>query len=57
MKIYYPTYTRLDSLAIGVLIGYLFQNSSVFREFHSPQRKQTFLWRSNSSMPFALAVQ
>ncbi|EQB93147.1 acyltransferase family protein [Elizabethkingia anophelis] len=33
MKIYYPTYTRLDSLAIGVLISYFFQNSSVFRNF------------------------
>ena len=33
MKIYYPTYTRLDSLAIGVLIGYFFQNSSIFRNF------------------------
>ena len=25
MKIYYPTYTRLDSPAIGVLIGYFFK--------------------------------
>ncbi len=31
MKIYYPTYTRLDSLAVGVLIGYLFQFSSKFK--------------------------
>ncbi|WP_294283719.1 acyltransferase [uncultured Chryseobacterium sp.] len=30
MNIYYPTYTRLDGLAIGVLIGFLFQ-SSTFR--------------------------
>ncbi|WDF45360.1 acyltransferase [Chryseobacterium sp. KACC 21268] len=28
MKIYYPTYTRFDGLAIGVLIGYFFQFSS-----------------------------
>lgn len=32
MKIYYPTHTRLDGLAIGVLIGYLFQNSSRFKK-------------------------
>jgi peptidoglycan/LPS O-acetylase OafA/YrhL len=31
MNIYYPTYTRLDALAIGVLIGYLFQFSSRFK--------------------------
>lgn len=31
MNIYYPTYTRLDSLAIGVLIGYLFQFSLKFK--------------------------
>ncbi|MCJ8155701.1 acyltransferase [Chryseobacterium sp. SSA4.19] len=30
MIIYYPTYTRLDGLAIGVLIGSLFQ-SSIFK--------------------------
>ncbi|ASK31183.1 acyltransferase [Chryseobacterium sp. T16E-39] len=33
MKIYYPTYTRLDSLAIGVLIGYLFRFSASFKTF------------------------
>lgn len=33
MNIYYPTYTRLDSLAIGVLIGYLFQFSLQFKTF------------------------
>lgn len=32
MKIYYPTHTRLDGLAIGVLIAYLFQHSSRFRK-------------------------
>ncbi|MCJ7932525.1 MAG: acyltransferase [Chryseobacterium sp.] len=32
MKIYYPTYTRLDGLGIGVLIGYLMQFSSVFQQ-------------------------
>lgn len=31
MKIYYPTYTRFDGLAIGVLIGYFFQFSSQFK--------------------------
>jgi len=31
MQIYYPTYTRLDGLAIGVLIGYLFQFSARFK--------------------------
>lgn len=31
MKIYYPTYTRLEGLATGVLIGYLFQFSEKFR--------------------------
>ncbi len=31
MKIYYPTHTRLDGLAIGVLIGYLFNFSLKFR--------------------------
>lgn len=33
MKIYYPTYTRLDGLGIGVLIGYLMRHSSVFKRF------------------------
>lgn len=33
MNIYYPTYTRLDSLAIGVLIGYSFQFSLQFKTF------------------------
>lgn len=32
MKIYYPTHTRLDGLAVGVWIGYLFQYSSKFRK-------------------------
>lgn len=27
MNIYYPTYTRLDGLAVGVLIGFFFQSS------------------------------
>ncbi|MDQ1099784.1 acyltransferase [Chryseobacterium sp. SORGH_AS_1048] len=31
MKIYYPTYTRLDGLAIGVLMGYWYQFSSRFK--------------------------
>ena len=31
MKIYYPTHTRLDGLAIGVSIGYLFSFSQQFR--------------------------
>ncbi|WP_294309433.1 acyltransferase [uncultured Chryseobacterium sp.] len=33
MNIYYPTYTRFDGLAAGVLIGYLFQYSEKFRAF------------------------
>lgn len=28
MNIYYPTYTRLDGLAVGALIGFLFQSSN-----------------------------
>ncbi len=31
MKIYYPTYTRLDGLGIGILISYLMQYSSGFK--------------------------
>ncbi|HCM34081.1 acyltransferase [Chryseobacterium sp.] len=31
MKIYYPTHTRLDGLGVGVLIGYLMQYSSFFK--------------------------
>ncbi|MFP3834849.1 acyltransferase family protein [Chryseobacterium sp. SIMBA_028] len=31
MKIYYPTHTRLDGLGTGVLIGYLMQYSSCFK--------------------------
>jgi len=31
INIYYPTYTRLDGLAIGVLIGYLYQYSAQFK--------------------------
>ncbi|MEY8760442.1 acyltransferase family protein [Chryseobacterium tongliaoense] len=33
MQIYYPTHTRLDGLVTGVLISYLLQYSSKFREF------------------------
>ena len=33
MKIYYPIYTRLDSLATGVAIGYLYQFSTKFKIF------------------------
>lgn len=33
MKIYYPTYTRFEGLAIGVLIGYFFQFSKQFKLF------------------------
>ncbi|MBK1894816.1 acyltransferase family protein [Chryseobacterium paridis] len=33
MNLYYPTYTRLDSLAVGVLVGYLFQFSPKFKAF------------------------
>ncbi|WP_378103358.1 acyltransferase family protein [Chryseobacterium sp. sg2396] len=33
MNIYYPTYTRLEGLATGVLIGYLFQYYEKFRTF------------------------
>ncbi|WP_326984406.1 acyltransferase [Chryseobacterium sp. MYb264] len=31
MKIYYPTYTRFDGLAIGVLIGYFYQFNLKFK--------------------------
>ncbi|KMQ64601.1 acyltransferase [Chryseobacterium angstadtii] len=31
MKIYYPTHTRLDGLAVGVILGYLMQYSSRFK--------------------------
>lgn len=33
MKIYYPTHTRLDGLAAGVIIGYLMIYSSQFKRF------------------------
>ena len=33
MKLYYPTYTRLDGLAIGVFIGYVFHYSQKFQNF------------------------
>lgn len=32
MKIYYPTHTRLDGLAVGVIIGYLMTYSSQFKK-------------------------
>lgn len=32
-EIYYPTHTRLDGLAVGVIIGYLMQYSSGFQRF------------------------
>ncbi len=32
MKIYYPTHTRLDGLATGVLTGYLMQYSVIFKK-------------------------
>ncbi|WDF57329.1 acyltransferase family protein [Mucilaginibacter sp. KACC 22063] len=33
MHIYYPTHTRLDGLAIGVLIGFLHEYSATFKKF------------------------
>lgn len=33
MNIYYPTYTRFDGLAVGVLVGYFFQYSLRFKTF------------------------
>ena len=44
MKIYYPTHTRLDGLAIGVLIGHLMQYSSIFKRMvHHNGNKIFFL--------------
>ncbi|WP_343696136.1 acyltransferase [Flavobacterium sp.] len=33
MKIYYPTYTRLDGFVVGILIAYFFKYSGQFRNF------------------------
>ncbi|MEG0927493.1 acyltransferase family protein [Chryseobacterium sp.] len=43
MKIYYPTHTRLDGLGTGVLIGYLMQYSSSFKNMVHCQGNKLFL--------------
>ncbi|EHQ30077.1 acyltransferase family protein [Mucilaginibacter paludis] len=43
MKIYYPTYTRLDGLAMGVLTGYLFQYSAWFKKFIASKGNLLFI--------------
>ena len=43
MKIYYPTYTRIDGLSIGVLIGYLYQYSTQFNSFIRSRGNQLFI--------------
>ncbi|PWN67717.1 acyltransferase family protein [Chryseobacterium oncorhynchi] len=43
MKIYYPTHTRLDGLGVGVLIGYLMQYSSLFKNSVHRQGNKLFL--------------
>lgn len=55
MKIYYPTHTRLDGLAIGVLIGYLFQYSSKFRKL-TDENGNLFLLSGLAFLGFSLWV-
>ncbi|REC62450.1 acyltransferase [Chryseobacterium pennae] len=43
MKIYYPTYTRLDGLSIGILISYLMQYSSGFKRMVHHNGNKLFL--------------
>lgn len=43
MKIYYPTYTRLDGLGIGILISYLMQYSSGFKRMVHHNGNRLFL--------------
>ncbi|REC46667.1 acyltransferase family protein [Chryseobacterium pennipullorum] len=43
MKIYYPTHTRLDGLATGVLVGYLMQYSPVFKRLVHRNGNKLFL--------------
>lgn len=43
MKIYYPTHTRLDGLATGVLIGYFMEYSSWFKRMVHQNGNRLFL--------------
>lgn len=43
MEIYYPTYTRLDGLGIGVFTGYLMQHSERFKEIINRNGNRLFL--------------
>ncbi|SDJ12213.1 acyltransferase family protein [Chryseobacterium jejuense] len=43
MKIYYPTHTRLDGLATGVLIGYFMQYSSGFKRIVHQNGNKLFI--------------
>jgi len=42
MKIYYPTYTRLDGLLIGVLIGYFSEYSPKFKNYINARGNHIF---------------
>lgn len=43
MNIYYPTYNRLDGLAVGVSFGYLFVYSKAFKQFIDSKGNTLFL--------------
>nr|WP_279324400.1 acyltransferase [Chryseobacterium pyrolae] len=44
MKIYYPTHTRLDGLAVGVLVGFFMQYSSRFQRMVHDNGNQLFIF-------------
>ncbi|MEH7889263.1 acyltransferase [Elizabethkingia meningoseptica] len=46
MRLYYPTYTRLDGLATGVFIGYVFHYSQKFRNFVHSNGNSLFIMSS-----------
>ncbi|PKK37424.1 acyltransferase [Siphonobacter sp. SORGH_AS_0500] len=55
MHIYYPTHTRLDSLAIGVLIGFLYEYSVTFKQLiHS--KGVLFFFAGIATLAFAFWV-
>ncbi|PQA90930.1 acyltransferase [Chryseobacterium shigense] len=43
-EIYYPTHTRLDGLAVGVIAGYLMQYSSTFQRIVHGNGNQLLVW-------------
>ncbi|WDF59739.1 acyltransferase [Flavobacterium sp. KACC 22758] len=54
MKIYYPTYTRLEGLVTGIGIAYFYEYSSCFKKFINSNGSLLFFIRISSCWIFVL---